>query len=119
MYSNCSLYEILQNRREKLCIRRYTFRAVGLCEKLRLCRKKTAHQPNPVPPQILIIFTEIMLDPQLFKVPLDVVFLRQQSGMVGLMDWPTYTHQEDIDVIELLPTHCTEDYDRIILLQKL
>ena len=38
--------------------------------------------------------------------------------MVGLMDWPTYTHQEVIDVIDLLPTHCTEDYDTVILLQK-
>ena len=60
-----------------------------------------------------------MLDPQLFKVPLDVVLLGQESGMVGLMDWPTYTHQEVIDVIDLLPTHCTGDYDRVILLQKI
>ena len=60
-----------------------------------------------------------MLDPQLFKVPPDVVLLGQENGMVGLMDWPTYTHQEVIDVIDLLPTHCTEDYDRVILLQKI
>ena len=39
--------------------------------------------------------------------------------MVGLMAWPTYTHQEVIDVIDLLPAECTEDYDRVILLQKL
>ena len=80
---------------------------------------KTAHLPNPVPPLKLNFFTEIILDPQLFKVPLDVVLLGQESGMVGLMDWPTYTHQEVIDVIDLLPTHCTEDYDRVILLQKI
>ena len=70
-------------------------------------------------PLKLNFFTEIMLDPQLFKVPPDVVLLGQENGMVGLMDWPTYTHQEVIDVIDLLPTHCTEDYDRVILLQKI
>ena len=60
-----------------------------------------------------------MLDPQPFKVPPDVIVLGQESGMVGLMTWPTYTHQEVIDVIDLLPVECTEDYDRVILLQKL
>ena len=59
-----------------------------------------------------------MSDPKLFKVPPDVIVLGQESGMVGLMAWPTYTHQEVIDVIDLLPTHCTEDYNRVILLQK-
>ena len=59
-----------------------------------------------------------MLDPQLFKVAPDVVLLGQESGMVGLMEWPNYTHQEVIDLIDLLPAECTEDYDRVILLQK-
>ena len=59
-----------------------------------------------------------MLDPQLLKVPPDVVLLGQESGMVGLMAWPTYTHEEVIDLIDLLPAECTEDYDRVTLLQK-
>ena len=60
-----------------------------------------------------------MLDPEQFKVPPDVIVLGQESGMVGLLSWPTYTHQEVIDQIDMLPPQCTEDYDRVILLQKL
>ena len=33
-----------------------------------------------------------MLDPQLFKIPPDIILLGQESGMVGLPNWPTYTH---------------------------
>ena len=57
-----------------------------------------------------------MSNPTLFKVPLDVVLLGQENGMVGLMSWPTYTNQEVIDIIDMLPTECTEDYDRVIFL---
>ena len=57
-----------------------------------------------------------MSNPTLFKVPPDVVLLGQENGMVGLMSWPTYTHQEVIDIIDMLPTECTEDYDRVIFL---
>ena len=57
-----------------------------------------------------------MSNPTLFKVPPDVVLLGQENDMVGLMSWPTYTHQEVIDIIDMLPTECTEDYDRVIFL---
>ena len=59
-----------------------------------------------------------MLNADLFKVPPDVVLLGQESTMVGLISWPTYTHQEVVDLIDVLPTSCTDDFDRVIFLLK-
>ena len=73
---------------------------------------------NPTSLQNLIYFTDILSNPNLSKVPPDVVLLGQQNGMVGLLSWPTYTHQEVIDIIDLLPTECTKDYDRAIFFIK-
>ena len=36
--------------------------------------------------------------------------------MAGLISWPTYTHQEVVDLIDMLPTSCTDDFDRVIFL---
>ena len=57
-----------------------------------------------------------MLNADLFKVLPDVVLLGQESAMVGLISWPTYTHQEVVDLIDMLPTSCTDDFDRVIFL---
>ena len=68
------------------------------------------------PPSKTFFFTDIMLNADLFKVPPDVVLLGQESAMVGLISWPTYTHQEVVDLIDMLPTSCTDDFDRVIFL---
>ena len=60
-----------------------------------------------------------MLNTDLFKVLPNVVPLGQESAMVGLMSWPTYTHQEVVDLIDMLPTSCTDDFDRVIFFIKL
>ena len=57
-----------------------------------------------------------MLNAELFKVPPDVILLGQESAMVGLLSWPTYTHQEVVDLIDLLPTSCTDNFDRVYFL---
>ena len=54
-----------------------------------------------------------MLNAELFKVPPDVILLGQESAVVGLLSWPTYTHQEVVDLIDLLPTSCTDNFDRV------
>ena len=66
-----------------------------------------------------MFFSDIMLNADLFKVPPDVVLLGQETVMVGLISWPTYTHQEVVDMIDLLPTECTDDFDRVIFFIKL
>ena len=77
--------------------------------------RKTAHPPKMHPPsKTNFFFTDIMLNADLFKVPPDVVLLGQESAMVGLISWPTYTHQEVVDLIDMLPTSCTDDFDRVI-----
>ena len=60
-----------------------------------------------------------MLNADLFKVLPDVVLLGKESAMVGLMSWPTYTHHEVVDLIDMLPTSCTDDFDRVIFFIKL
>ena len=70
----------------------------------------------PPPSKTNLLFTEIILNADLFKVPPDVVLLGQESAMVGLISWPTYTHQEVVDLIDMLPTSCTDDFDRVIFL---
>ena len=71
--------------------------------------QKAAHPPKMHPPSKPFFFTDIML-----KVPPDVVLLGQESAMVGLISWPTYTHQEVVDLIDMLPTSCIDDFDRVI-----
>ena len=82
--------------------------------------KNCAPAENSTPPPLqLNFFTDIMLDADLFKVPPDVVLLGQETAMVGLMSWPNYTHQELVDMIDNLPTACTDDFDRVISFIKL
>ena len=78
--------------------------------------QKTAHSLKMHPPSKTNFFTDIMLNADLFKVLPDVVLLGQESAMVGLISWPTYTHQEVVDLIDMLPTLCTDDFDRVIFL---
>ena len=79
--------------------------------------RKTVHPLKmPPPSKTNSLFTDIILNANLFKVPPDVVLLGQESAMVGLISWPTYTHQEVVDLIDMLPTSCTDDFDRVIFL---
>ena len=57
-----------------------------------------------------------MLNAELFKVPPDVILLGQESAVVGLMAWPTYDQQEVVDLIDQLPTSCTDNFDRVYFL---
>ena len=55
----------------------------------------------------------ILADPDLSKVPHDVIIYGQDCGRVGLPNWPMLTHQEVIDCIDSLPAECTDDYNRV------
>ena len=51
------------------------------------------------------------------KVPLDVLAAGQEHGVVGLAEWPRYTHEEVLEAIRYLSLdfnrYC-QDIDRVI-----
>ena len=99
-------YEKRHNHRRKLCIRRFPFHLSKVREKLRIHR--TFLYLNSF--QFL---QAILADPDLSKVPHDVIIYGQDCGRVGLPNWPMLTHQEVIDCIDSLPPECTDDYNRV------
>ena len=106
-------YKKWHNRRRKLRIRRFPFRLSKVCEKLcihpeKLCICRTFFYLNS-----LQFLQAILGDPDLSKVPHDVIIYGQDCGRVGLPNWLMLTHQEVIDCIDSLPPECTEDYNRV------
>ena len=106
-------YEKWHNRRRKLCIHRFLFRLSKVREKLcirpeKLCIRQTFFYLNS-----LQFLQAILGDPDLSKVPHDVIIYGQDCGRVGLPNWPMLTHQEVIDCIDSLPPECTGDYNRV------
>ena len=49
----------------------------------------------------------------LYQIPKDVIQLGATRGVIGLGDWPVYSHQEVVDAIDNLPQEFTEDYNRV------
>ena len=106
-------YKKRHNHRRKLRIHRFPFRLSKVREKLcirpeKLCIRRTFFYLNS-----LQFLQAILGDPDLSKVPHDVIIYGQDCGRVGLPNWPMLTHQEVIDCIDSLPPECTEDYNRV------
>ena len=106
-------YEKWHNRRRKLHICRFPFRLSKVREKLRICPKKLRICRTFFYLNSLQFLQAILGDPDLSKVPHDVIIYGQDCGRVGLPNWPMLTHQEVIDCIDSLPPECTDDYNRV------
>ena len=106
-------YKKRHNRRRKLRIRRFPFRLSKVREKLCIRPEKLRIHRTFFYLNSLQFLQAILADPDLSKVPHDVIIYGQDCGRVGLPNWPMLTHQEVIDCIDSLPPECTDDYNRV------